>query len=480
MIQYENHVQKIKNEVLQKIVKYAYNDQLDRLAITIADELSNERKSHFTCCVHKETAITQERVKLGLGIGRNEINVIKSACDKCQENRFFINNSCRGCLAHKCVQACTKGAISMIRGKAVIDDDKCIECGKCYNRCPYDAVSDVRRPCVKVCSVDAIKVDENKKALIDHDECIECGACVFYCPFGAIEDNSQILNVINELKKEKNSMYAIIAPSIAAQFEIKEIGKLSHSLKQLGFKDIIEVALGADMIIKNEVNEFLNLVENDENSGVLTSSCCPAFVSYINKKYPELTKHISSSISPMVATAKLVKSIDKDAKVVFIGPCIAKKGEAKKDFSRNYVDFVLTFEEIQAMLQGKEVDITSALDAPLDNASFYGRGFAEVGGLTSAIKWAIAELKVDNDYEFITCNGLKECDKVLKLIKGGRIKNAFIEGMACTGGCIKGPVALHHGAKDRAILKNYCSLAKEKTPTDAVRIFDLDSIDLEV
>jgi len=469
---YENQVQKVKNEVLTKVAKYAYEKTLSDHALSIADEINHGPNARFRCCVHKEKVITNERVKLAVGQGPFQVNVIEAACDKCRENRYVVNSSCRGCIAHKCITSCPVDAINIIKGKAVIDDDKCIECGRCHQSCPYEAISDVRRPCVKVCPVNAITVDDNKKAVIEQDKCIQCGACIYYCPFGAIQENSQLVNVITALKSMQ-PVYALIAPSIAAQFALKDINRVSGALKELGFKDVIEVALGADMIVETEAKEFVEGITEKINNGVLTSSCCPAAVAYVNDKYSQLSSHISHTVSPMIATARLVKSIEKKAITVFIGPCIAKKEEAKQE-----LDYVLTFEEVLAMLSGLDINLATVEEAPLNNASMIARQFASSGGVSKAIDWYIGQLGQQVEYDVIQCNGIKEVDKILKLIKANKLKNTFVELMACEGGCIKGPVALHHGAKDKAVLNNYCKMAKEKTPIDAIRVFDLENISL--
>jgi iron only hydrogenase large subunit-like protein len=243
----------------------------------------------------------------------------------------------------------------------------------------------------------------------------------------------------------------------------------------LGFKDVVEVALGADIIIGHEAEEFAHSLQMGKD--FMTSSCCPAFVQYINLKYPELKDNVSTTVSPMIATARLVKSIDENAKVVFIGPCIAKKDEAHS--FEDEVDFVLTFEELTGMILGKGIDIDELPSTPLNNASYFGRNFAGVGGVSKAFNDAIKEKDLDIEYETMVCDGIEECDKALKLAKAGRLKNIFIEGMYCKGGCIKGPVTMHYGAQDKKALNKYCQLAKEKEIEQAIRVFNLENIALE-
>jgi iron only hydrogenase large subunit-like protein len=156
------------------------------------------------------------------------------------------------------------------------------------------------------------------------------------------------------------------------------------------------------------------------------------------------------------------------AKVVFVGPCIAKKKEKNKTTD---TDFVLTFEELAALIDSRDIDLETLEGAPLDNASYYGRKFAASGGVSGAVVGHLNEKGI-SDVVVEACDGIAACDKALKLLKFGRLKADFIEGMACKGGCIKGPVTMHHGPKDLKALDRYASEAKEKTSGSAVQVFE--------
>lgn len=472
MRKYENRIQKIKSDVYRLVSKYSFEDRLTEKILDIPKELSTDRIKSFRCCIYHDQAVSSDRIQITLGGNKkdpNRIEVLPSACDECQENRYLVNNSCRGCLATRCIQSCPVDAMQIVNGRALIDNDKCIECGKCHKACPYNAISDVKRACVKACPTGACRVDVNKKAVIDDEKCIRCGSCVYYCPFGAIQDKSQITQIIDLIKKGNKHIYAMVAPSIVSQFEINDIGKIVTAMKQLGFKDVVEVALGADIIVTDEAKEFAHKVQGEEGFNFMTSSCCPAFVKYVKVKYPQLTDNVSTTISPMVATDRLIKSTDKDAITVFVGPCIAKKDEAEY----SGVDFVLTYEEMAGMFMGKDMDISSLEASYLNNASSFGRAFAGSGGVSKAVAHVMEQSYSDIDYNVITCNGIDEVDKTLRLAKIGKLpKNTFIEGMACKGGCIKGPVSMHHGRVDIKALENYCDMAKEKTISDSIRIIN--------
>jgi [FeFe] hydrogenase (group B1/B3) len=479
---FESDVQLIKYEVLREVVKHTLNGDLKKERKNIAKDLIPGPKPRSRCCIHKERAIIEERVKLAMGGNKkndNVIEVISEACDECPIHRFTVTEACRGCLAHKCTEVCPVGAIHSINQRSYIDTNKCIECGKCKTVCPYNAISDVMRPCKRACNAGALSFDDDKKAVINDDKCIQCGACVYQCPFGAIMDKSSVVDVVDALMKSKVDpdlhMYAVIAPAISSQFTYAKIGQVVAGIKALGFHDVVEAALGADMVVLSESKEFAHVYEDLK---ALTTSCCPAFVSYIKKNYPELGKYVSTTVSPMIAIARLIKSTDPLARVVFIGPCTAKKMEIHEKDIEGIVEYVLTFEELQAMLDAANINIEQCEEAPLNNASFYGRIFARSGGVSEAIKHLLEETKSPLDFKPISCDGLVECDKALKLLKFNRLNGNFIEGMACTGGCIGGAASLSHGMKDKNEVDKYGKLALEQNVTDSLRIIKVNEIDM--
>ncbi|MEG1743072.1 MAG: [Fe-Fe] hydrogenase large subunit C-terminal domain-containing protein, partial [Clostridia bacterium] len=295
-----------------------------------------------------------------------------------------------------------------------------------------------------------------------------CGGCVYQWPFGDITDKSFILNVIDIIKKSNNNtnykVYAVVAPSISSQFTYAKLGQVIQGIKELGFFTVVEAALGADMVAYAESAELVK-------KGILTSSCCPAFVDYINKQFPELKKYISHNLSPMAEISKYIKENTPNAKVVFIGPCTAKKMEFQKEEVLPYVDSVITFEELQALFDSKDLDITTLPEDVLDNASYFGRIFARSGGLSDAVKEALKEQgETDFVLKPIPCDGIEACrTALLRLSKNVSMGN-FIEGMACTGGCIGGAGCLTHGEKNKAEVDKYGMEAYEKTISDAISI----------
>ena len=472
MYKFDTKVQHLKYKVLREVARYAWDDTLLENVMDIPIKIVPGKVPTMRCCVYKERAILGERVKLAMGGNKdnpNVIEVIDIACDECPMGGYDITSACRGCLAHRCVDACRFGAISLDQNHvAHIDKSKCKECGACAKVCPYSAIICLKRPCENACKIKAIKMNEDKAAAIDNNKCISCGACVYQCPFGAIMEKSYILDAIDMIKKsggnKKYKVYAVVAPSISSQFSYAKIGQVITGLKQLGFHTVIEAALGADMVADAESRE---LVEK----GFLTSSCCPAFVSFIEKKHPELVPFISHNLSPMATIAKYLKDRDGKCKVVFIGPCTAKKVEAQKEKVRNYVDVVMTLEELQALFDSKDIDITTLCETELDNASFFGRIFARSGGLSDAVAEAMKEHgETDFELKSCVCNGIEECSLALLKKKKGVLDANFIEGMACVGGCIGGAGCLTHGEKNKAEVDKYGREALEKTITDAISV----------
>lgn len=472
MRKFDTKVQHLKYKVLREVARQAWNGTLLENVMDIPKMIVPGNVPTMRCCVYKERAILGERVKLAMGGYKdnpNVIQVIDIACDECPAAGYEVTDSCRGCLAHRCEDVCKRGALTFDENHvAHIDKSKCVECGQCAKVCPFAAIVNRKRPCQMACKVKAITINENNAAAIDNEKCIQCGACVYQCPFGAINDKSYILDVIDIIKKseenKKYKVYAIVAPAIYSQFSYAKLGQVITGLKELGFYTVIEAALGADMVALEESKE---LVEK----GFLTSSCCPAFVQYIKKSFPELLPLVSHNPSPMVALSKYIKSIDKDAKVVFIGPCTAKKAEMKLDDALPYVDSVLTFEELQALFDSKDFDITSLEEGILDNASYFGRIFARSGGLSDAVVQALKEQSIDFEVKPMICDGIEECRKALMRKSKNLLPEAnFIEGMACIGGCIGGAGCLTHGEKNKAEVDKYGREALEKTISDAVAV----------
>ena len=471
MRKFDTKVQHLKYKVLREVARQAWNDTLLDNIFKIPSIIVPGKTPTMRCCVYKERAILQERVRIAMGGDKenpNVIEVIDIACDECPAAGYEVTDSCRGCLAHRCEDVCKRGAISFDHNHvAHIDKSKCVECGQCAKVCPYSAIVNRKRPCQIACKIKAISINDSNAAAIDNSKCTSCGACVYQCPFGAIMDKSYILNVIDLIKKsgnnEKYKVYAMVAPSISSQFTYAKLGQVITGLKELGFYTVVEAALGADMVAQSESKELAE-------KGILTSSCCPAFVAYVKSAFPELLKYVSHNLSPMATLAKYIKDTTPNAKVVFIGPCTAKKAEAQLEDVKPYVDAVMTFEELQALFDSKDIDITTLGEDVLDNASYFGRIFARSGGLSDAVAQGLKEQDFDFDLKAVPCDGIEACRVALLKLNKGILDGNFIEGMACIGGCIGGAGCLTHGEKNKDEVDKYGREAFEKTIGDAVSV----------
>ena len=467
----DTKVQYLKYKVLREVARQAWQDTLLENVLDIPKIIVPGKQPTMRCCVYKERAILAERVKLAMGGSAdnpNVIEVIDIACDECPVGGYEVTNACRGCLAHRCEDVCRRGAISFDENHvAHIDKTKCVECGQCAKVCPYTAIVSRKRPCQNACKVKAISMNEEKAATIDNNKCISCGACVYQCPFGAIMDKSYMLNVIDLLRKSEQGrsykLYAIVAPSISSQFNYARLGQVISGLKALGFHTVVEAALGADMVAEAESRELAE-------KGFLTSSCCPAFVTYIRQSFPQLLPMVSHNLSPMAAIARFIKETTPDAKTIFIGPCTAKKAEAQLDTVKPYIDAVLTFEELQALFDSRDLDITTLPEDVLDNASYFGRIFARSGGLSDAVAEGLKEQNIDFDIKPCVCDGIEACRMALLKKSKNALDANFIEGMACLGGCIGGAGCLTHGEKNKAEVDKYGREAYEKTIADATSV----------
>ena len=464
MRQFETKVQELKHSVLRETARLAWEDKLTTGVLDIPEKIIPGPEPSTRCCIYKERAIIGARVKLAMGGDRsnpNVVEVLSVACDECPVTEISVGPACRGCLATRCVHACPKGAITVVNHKATIDHSQCIVCGKCVAACPYGAIEKHQRPCEKGCPVDAIAMEENKKAAIDINKCIGCGACTYQCPFGAIMDKSWIVDTIQMLRGSATwgyKVYAVVAPAIVGQFAPASLGQVVTGLKQLGFTEVVEVAQGADMVADQEADELAE-------KGVLTTSCCPGFVGYVKRHHPEMEQYVSHTPSPMVMIGLHLKEKEPNAKVVFIGPCVAKKTEFQLGRSRNSIDSVLTFEELAALFEAREIEVSELEEGALEGASPYGRGFAASGGVAGAVTQALKEKGSDFEVKPVACSGIEECKIALLKLNRGLLDGNLIEGMACVGGCIQGPSNIIRTPKNKQELEEHKKTAQKTTVT---------------
>ena len=481
----------IRKKVFTEVARMAYSGRgyegVDELPyIIVPGDRPLHRESVFI-----ERAIASERVRLAMGLNIRPIqthhlmtegmdaaavaeqyyeppliNIIPYACHACPTNQYRVTESCQNCLAASCQKVCPKDAISFVNGKSCIDPDKCIKCGKCAKACPYHAIIHLQRPCQVACGMDAIVSDAEGRAVINQDKCVACGQCLVSCPFGAIVDKGQIFQVIQSIVKG-DKVIAIVAPAFIGQFgKHSTPGKFIAAMKQLGFARIVEVAVGADMCTIEEAKDFVEKVPTQQN--YMATSCCPAWHSMIHKLYPSETGKISMTLTPMVYTARLMKKKYPGCKVVFVGPCAAKKLEAIRADIRSDVDFVLTFEELQGMFEAKEINFETIEPMfDLNEGSAAGRGFAVSGGVAKAVNDLIAQNNPDLEVKTARAEGLRECRKLMTLAKAGKYDGYLLEGMACPGGCVAGAGTLLPVELAANVVGRYQSEADIKGPMDS-------------
>ena len=376
----------VRHKLLADLVRLWKNDQLvekiDRLPIELSPRKS---KPLGRCCVHKERAVWRYKTFPLMGLDmtdehdevtplseyarmalnrpepskENIMCVIDEACSSCVQINYEITNLCRGCVARSCYMNCPKDAIRFKKnGQAMIDHDTCVSCGICHKSCPYHAIVYIPVPCEESCPVKAISKDEHGVEHIDESKCIYCGKCMNACPFGAI---------LGQFKTSIEQVYG--------------------AFKEIGFTDIIEVAEGAMMTTSNEAHELLEKLE--EGQKFMTTSCCPSYIELVEKHMTEMKPYVSTTGSPMYYAARIAKEKHPDAKIVFVGPCVAKRKEVRRD---DAVDYILTFEEVGSILDGMDIQLEQVNSFSILHTSVReAHGFAQAGGVMGAVKAYLRE-----------------------------------------------------------------------------------------
>ncbi len=470
----------LRRMVLEHLSRYTWNDELKEHVYDILQEVRDDTP-RYRCCVYKERAVLKNRITMALGQPNNLniieasketlskpertdlpiVDVLPAACDQCPIEAYYVTDACRHCITHKCLDNCPKKAISIYQGRAAIDHDICVECGRCRAVCPYGAILEIRRPCVRACALKAVSIGEDKKAVIDHDKCIECGACRAACPFGAIDERSSIVRIIMEIKKGKK-VIALVAPSVTGQFGMKvETEQVYAALLKTGFSEVVEVAVGADITSVKEAEEYIEKVPEKQN--FMTSSCCPAFVSLVKKHLPDIAYKVSETDSPMVSCGKLVKKLHPDSVTVFIGPCIAKKVETRE---HDCIDYAMTFEEAACMMEGKDIKVNEMPKINYErDGSKLGLGFPQHAGVTAAVDATVTALggKVESTHY---ASGAGNCRDDLLAAEKGTISCTYFEGMACANGCIDGPSTCGDFRITRVALNKYIATSPVAAAVD--------------
>ncbi len=452
---------RLRREVLAyviKAIKDNAHEEIDRIPI----RMRPKGEPFSRCCIYKDRAALRYRCMSALGFRvEDEVDELKplaayagdidtnppatdpfltifpDACSACMESQIMVTNMCKGCLARPCTNICPRHAIQVRNGRARIDSALCINCGKCAEVCRYHAIIQVPLACADACPVGAIGKTDDGRVTVDHEKCIRCGKCIKACPFAAIMQSNQVAHVVRAIAQGKK-VIALVAPAINGFFPT-EPGKLYAALRKMGFTAVYEVAKGGDDTAIAEAAEWAE--RKAEGAPFMTTSCCPAWMECVERHVPEIKPYVSHTPSPMIFSDREAKKAHPDAITVFVGPCMAKRTEAHKKGSP---DYVITAEEIGAWLMAENIQLDELEpEVPEVVGTHYGAEFAISGGVANAVAHYLPEgVAMPTVFKI---NGLNK--KNIALLKVfAKTKKApadIIEIMVCPGGCVAGPCAIN-------------------------------------
>ena len=453
-----NNTRELKHDILQRIVRAFFTDDFEEYTRLIPYDMRPKGSNvPFRCCVYKERAILKERVKAGLGFALEEdiehillstyakqalerkkpetdvLTVLDAACVGCVPSRIYVTDLCQGCVSRPCQSACKFDAISMVDGRSKIDGSKCKNCKQCMKACPYNAIVKLAVPCEDACPVGAINKNEKNITRIDFDTCISCGKCVAVCPFGAVHEKSQIVDVMKYIKAPDKRTVAMVAPSIAGQFDAS-VYQLHTALKKAGFDIVVEVAKGADTTTLNEAKEFEERME--KGAPFMTTSCCAGYNNLTESNLKEIKEFKSTTKTPLYYTALDVRDKYPDCISVFISPCVAKRKEVQNN---DNIDYILTCDELDALFKGRDIDIEECEEEKfIEESSKQGRNYGVTKGVSDAV---VSVLKDKELAQPVIIDGLNK-ETIRELRTWAKEKTCpdgnLIEVMCCEGGCIGG------------------------------------------
>ena len=436
---------KLKHKIMEETARLAWDGNLDEEhKEKLIYEIIPGPMATYRCCVYKERELVKQRIRLseaknpdGVSTSENIVQVIRPACEECPLSAYTVTDNCRLCMGKACLNSCKFGAISIGEHRTKIDPNKCKECGMCAKACPYGAIAHLVRPCKKACAVGAITYDDHGICVIDESKCIQCGHCIHSCPFGAIGSKTYLVEIIKAIRAGKE-VYAMAAPATEGQFGGDITMKsIKEAFLKMGFTDMIEVGLGGDMTAAYESLEWAEAKEKGEK---MTTSCCPAFMNMIKKHFPkQYAENVSQTVSPMCAISRYLKALHPGCVTVFLGPCIAKKSEAADKSIPGNADYAITYGEFRALMRSKGIEVETQENS-YQESSIWGKRFATSGGVAQAVLECMKERGQEtSDIKFVQVAGGTECKTTLTMLKAGRLKEDFVEGMICEGGCVGGP-----------------------------------------
>lgn len=465
-----NKLVQLEQEIYERLIRLFDQGQLVEKIDSVPIEMRPKGYDHTCrCCIYRDRALIRARVLACLGFRVEDedetrtlanyaqealeksvqkhqnpvLTVISEACNHCTKQQYLVTDACQNCVAKPCAHNCPKHAISHPAnlGRAVIDSDKCIRCGKCVQVCPFHAIIDIPIPCVKACPVGAITPQPDGSKTFDWSKCIQCGGCQRSCPFGSVMQRSMMFDVLRSLKYGKK-VVALLAPAVAGDFGSASLDAIVNTVKKLGFHDVLEVSLGADQTAMAEAHEFQERMaayadHKPKSMPFMTTSCCPAHMACIKKHIPELEDAVSDTPTPMHFTAVMAKEKYPDCLTVFIGPCTAKLAESIGD---PFVDFAMSFMETVSLLRARGLELAEP-EKPLGlQGKLEGRGFPLCGGVAQAVANFFKPSDKVPLVKPVLIDGLSPA--AVKRLRSFAKKPApgnLIEVMACEGGCVAGP-----------------------------------------
>lgn len=457
MLEINNQYTSMRRVIDTEVLKLFFAGELEEKVDSLPYRIIPKDRIPNRCCIYKERAMVRYRIMalLGIDIERFDdeekplkeyvsqiiaedppvlplLTTITTGCYGCPPDQYRISDACRGCFARPCMANCPKDAITFVHGQAHINEERCIRCGKCFDVCPFHAVVHIPVPCEEACPVGAVKKNEQGFVEIDHKMCISCGRCARNCPFGAIAEKSGLMPVVKMIQRQEK-VIAMVAPAIEGQFP-GTLGQIKAALVKAGFADVVEVAEGAEVTAIHEAEELQKKIADKE--GYMTTSCCSAYMELVNKHLTFLKDRYSDAYSPMIYTAKLVKEKEPSAKVVFVGPCLAKRVEAAR---KGGVDGVITFGELAAIFLAKGIDVREEAAADLGDVQSFEdcRSFAISQGVAGCVLNRVADR---NSIRIMPIDGVdKKTFRLMKTWEKRAPDVDLIEVMCCEGGCINGP-----------------------------------------
>lgn len=329
--------------------------------------------------------------------------------------------------------------------------------------------------CSSKCFFDALYKDESGNISIRKDLCVGCSDCIDNCHAKKLTASKDILPALESIQNSKVPVYAMIAPAFINQYSGDVTpGKLRSAFKQIGFTGMIEVALFADILTLKEALEFDKNIQNEKDFQ-LTSCCCPMWIAMIRRVYNELVTHVPASVSPMVACGRAIKTLYPDAITIFIGPCIAKKSEARESDVATSTDFVLTFQEIRDLFEFAQINPALLEEDERDHSSRTGRIYATTGGVSEAVQSTVKLLNPDRKItvKALQADGVPACKAMLTDVLAGNITVNFLEGMGCAGGCVGGPKIIIPKEEGRKKVFEYADEAQYQAPIDNPYVIEL-------